>query len=172
MSVRLGPRKFYGSGSRRGHSPALQHPRQRAARNLEYARRAFAIAVRRGQHRQDVLASRLPRGNHLGGRSVRALRNNRCGVGLECGPHFLRRCSGPITSCAASTRARSSTFSSSRTLPGQSYASRARCASGSTATGPRSWRAPNRRRKSSIRRGMSCRRSRSGASVIVTTLSR
>ncbi len=134
------------------------------------------IAAAGGQHVQHVIALHLlerakraaaDRGGPMARPAEEAPASTPTGARTSDG-----RCSGPMTSCSARSMARSSTFWSSRMLPGQSYARRRRCASGSTATGPRPCRAASSRRKWSIRSGMSCRRARSGGRVSVTTLSR
>ncbi len=70
--------------------------------------------------------------------------------------------SRPIVSLGAIATARSSAFSSSRTLPGQSYSSSACKALSSRRFGSAPRRLANCVRKFSAKSGMSSRRSRSG----------
>ena len=86
----------------------------------------------------------------------------------ETGP--IGRCSGRITPLVAITIARCATFSSSRTLPGQSWPTRRSSASGATPRSPSS--VAYFARRCSTSSGTSRRRSRRGGSVTVTTLRR
>ena len=122
-----------------GQIPALDHAGERASGDAEDAGRLFPAAVHGRQDALDVLALELLEGAQ-GPRLTRVSGGSRR-RGVPRGRTSAGRCSGPITSCSASSMARSSTFCSSRMLPGQSYARSRRCASGSTATGPRPWRA-------------------------------
>ena len=124
--------------------------RRRAAARLERPEDGVPLEVGDGRSRDRRRRRRAPpTGTTLGGRCFFSI----------CGPSHR-------------TTARSTTFSSSRTLPGQRYSSSVASASSANVSIVLPFSAAYRRRKKLASAGMSPRRSRSGGSSTVTTLSR